>query len=275
MGIEEVDRAAAAGAEGAAETTGCGGKAVIQSKYTEGTASCPSCGASFDVVMWDRLEAVCNPERTAQLATGALLVAKCPTCGAVVPLDYPLFYIDREHKAAAYYPAGRGELDAIRSAFVAASIRFADVDLGSLRRQEIEMRVTPHRHQLVEKVTAWRAGLDDRSLEVLKAQLLDELRGRYPERAFADIQFTGMDAAGEKLVFDLFAQADGAADGSIEDGPSEVVPAGQGISIPLSFYRAVASSADLHVEMDRDSHEPVIDSAWARRVLDAVAAAGR
>ena len=262
----------AAGA-GAAGTGAAGmGKTALQSKYTEGTATCPSCGATFDVVMWDRLEAACNPERAAQLATGSLLVARCPSCGAFVPLDYPLFYVDRERKVAAYYPAGRGGLDAVRSAFVAANIRFADVDLGSLRRQEFEMRVAPHRHQLVEKVAAWRAGLDDRSLEVLKAQLLAELKGRYPERSLADIQFTGMDAAGEKLVFDLFARADGSVG---EDEAGEVVPAGSGISIPRGFYRAVAASADLHVEMDRNSHEPVIDAAWARKVLDAVAAAGR
>ena len=212
MGIEEADRTTAgegvsaagvgttdAGAAGmgtagtgAAGTGAAGtGKTVLQSKYTEGTATCPSCGATFDVVMWDRLEAACNPERAAQLATGSLLVARCPSCGAFVPLDYPLFYVDRERKVAAYYPAGRGGLDAVRSAFVAANIRFADVDLGSLRR--------PRRHGGPEHQRprrGARSGLDESpSREACSVRLhngprfsscanvCDDARRRHPRRA--------------------------------------------------------------------------------------------
>ncbi len=243
---------------------------VIQSHIDEGDVRCPSCGHVDQVTMWEVLEATCNPERAAQLASGQLLVHACPQCGALVPLDYPLFYLDRDRKQAAYYPAGQGDLAAIATAFTQAVSRFHGIELSQLRKREFAMRVVPERHQLAEKVTAWRAGLDDELLEVFKASLLRELQGRNPDLNLCDLQLTGVSGgtgnAGDpdaKLDFVLFSQAEDA------DGKPEAVPANAGISLPVEAYRRLGRSLDVRQQIDLH-RSPVVDAAWAQRVLAAV-----
>ena len=260
---------------------------VVQSRVTEGAIACPSCGKPSQVSMWDVLEADCNPERAGQLASGRLLVHTCPHCGELVPLDYPLFYIDRARKVAAFYPAGQGDLDAIRTVFVQAVGRFHGIELSQLRKQEFAMRVVPERHQLPEKVLAWRAGLDDRLLEVLKASLLAELQARNPELGLCDAQLTeasadpeagrpegeagARDRAGAQgtLGFTLFARAKN------PDGTAQTVPANAGITLPIEAYRRLERSLDVRQQADLH-RSPVVDAAWARKVIAAVeGAAGR
>ena len=244
---------------------------VVQSRVTEGDVACPSYGKPSQVCMWDVLEADLNPERADQLASGRLLVHTCPHCGALVPLDYPLFYIDRTRKVAAFYPAGQGDLDAIATAFVQAVGRFRGIELSQLRKQEFAMRVVPERHQLREKVLAWRAGLDDRLLEVLKTSLLGELQSRNPELGLCDAQLTETsgDLADESdaqatLGFTLFARA---AD---PDGKPQTVPANAGITLPVAAYRRLEHSLDVRQQIDLH-HSPVVDATWARAVLGAIA----
>ncbi len=243
---------------------------VVQSRIEEGDVRCPSCGHVAQVTMWKVLEATCNPERAAQLASGRLLVHTCPQCGTLVPLDYPLFYIDRDRKVAAFYPAGQGDLAAVATAFTQAVSRFHGIELSQLRKREFAMRVVPERHQLAEKATAWQAGLDDELLEVLKASLLSELQGRNPDLNLCDLQLTGvsgtkggLDDPDAKLDFALFSQAVG------NDGSSEAVPAGAGISLPAEAYRRLGRSIDVRQQIDLQ-HNPIVDDAWARRVLAAV-----
>jgi|GEM_PF-3577143 len=238
---------------------------TIQSKITEGAVKCPSCGAVSQATMWDVLEAKCNPERAAQLASGELLVHRCPECGVLVPLDYPLFYVDRDRKVAAFYPAGQGELEAICTLFVQANQRFAGIDLVSLRKNEFEMRVTPTRYELAEKVTAWQAGLNDKVLEVFKAVLLRELKGRNPEAGFCEIQLVGAQGEGadQKLEFTLFVQKEGA------DGKPEVVPAGAGVTMPRAAYAQLGANVDVRCEIDR-LYTPVVNAAWAQETLAAI-----
>ena len=261
---------------------------VVQSRVTEGAIACPSCGKSSQVSMWDVLEADCNPERAGQLASGRLLVHTCPHCGALVPLDYPLFYIDRARKVAAFYPAGQGDLDAIETVFVQAVGRFHGIELSQLRKQEFAMRVVPERHQLPEKVLAWRADLDDRLLEVLKASLLAELQARNPELGLCDAQLTEVAADPEgagrpesrsdahdkasspsTLGFTLFARVEN------PDGTAQTVPANAGITLPIEAYRRLERSLDVRQQADLH-RSPVVDAAWARKVIAAVeGAAGR
>ena len=235
---------------------------TIQSKAVEADTTCPACGAAVPVVMWELLEADCNPERAAQLAIGALLVQPCPRCGAPVPLDYPLFYEDRTRKVAAFYPAGQGSLDAISRAFTQAVTRFRGVDLSSLRRREFAMRVVSRRHELPERVCVWNADLDDELFEVFKATLLRELKARNPQRRLCDLQFTGTSEDGERLEFVLFCDQEG------PDGSSEVVPAGAGVGVPRATYRQLGQSVEVRSAIDLH-RSPVVDTAWAARVLEA------
>ena len=248
----------------------CSGEApaVIQSKITEGDVTCPSCKHVSQATMWDVLEAKCNPERAARLATGELLVHRCPECGVLVPLDYPLFYVDRDRKVAVYYPAGQGELEAISTLFVQANQRFRGIDLVGLRKQEFELRIALTRYELAEKVTAWRAGLNDKILEVFKQMLVRELNGRYPERGFCEAQLVEVQGEGadQQLTFALFAQQEG------EDGKAEVVPANSSVAMPRAAYARLGSDVDVRCEVDR-RYTPVVNAAWAREVVANIDAA--
>ena len=244
----------------AAETAG-----VIQSHAEEADVTCPVCGHTDQASMWAVLEAACNPERADQLATGALLVHTCSACGALLPLDYPLLYIDREHKAAVFYPAGEGDFDAIATAFAQAATRFRGVDLPALRRDGFALRVVAERHQLVEKVLAWRSDLNDELLEALKVQLLHELRAQNPDLPFQDVQLVGVagisgaSASGGKLEFALFEQGGAAA--SAQDAPASA-----SIAVPFEAYVRLADSAALRRQVEAHP-SAVVDATWAEGLL--------
>lgn len=249
---------------------------VIQSHAEEADVTCPVCGHTDQAAMWTVLEAACNPERADQLATGALLVHTCSACGALLPLDYPLLYVDREHKAAVFYPAGEGDFDAIAAAFAQAATRFRGVDLPALRRDGFALRVVAERHQLVEKVLAWRSGLSDELLEALKVQLLHELRAQNPGLPFQDVQLVGVvgipgaseagagtsgaGASGGKLEFALFEQGGAAATGAQD------APASASIAVPFEAYVRLAGSAALRQQVEAHP-SAVVDAAWAEGLL--------
>lgn len=180
----------------------CSEREVIQSKVVQDAVVCPSCGAADQVDVWERIEATCNPERAAQLASGQIFVHTCSKCGAIVPLDYPLFYIDRDRHVAAFYSAGEGEPEELKRAFTQLVIKFRGVELSTLGKGEFEVRIAPERYGLVEKAAVWGAGLNDKVVEVLKASLLEELSSRYPERGFVDAQFNALveREGGEKAI---------------------------------------------------------------------------
>lgn len=121
----------------------CSEREVIQSKVVQDAVVCPSCGAADQVDVWERIEATCNPERAAQLASGQIFVHTCSKCGTIVPLDYPLFYIDRDRHVAAFYPAGEGEPEELKRAFTQLVIKFRGVELSTLGKGEFEVRIAP------------------------------------------------------------------------------------------------------------------------------------
>lgn len=237
----------------------CGEREVIQSKTTPDVVACPSCGACDPVDVWDRIEATCNPERAAQLASGQIFIHTCLHCGALVPLDYPLFYIDRDRRVAAFYPAGEGDEASLKQAFTQLVIKFRGVELSSLGKAEFEVRLVPRRHELVEKAAVWNAGLNDKVVEVLKANLLEELGRRYPDRGFVDAQFGSLagDGAERSIEVLLFDE---------QDTP------GVGIRVPFAAYRTLANDIEVRTQFDKH-RTPVVDGAWGRTVLDAVRAA--
>ncbi len=238
----------------------CGEREVIQSKVVQDAVVCPSCGAADQVDVWERIEATCNPERAAQLASGQIFVHTCSKCGALVPMDYPLFYIDRDRRVAAYYPAGEGDIDALKQAFTQLVIKFRSIELSSLGKGEFEVRLAPQRYELVEKAAVWSAGLNDKVMEVLKASLLDELNERHPERGFVDAQFNALvePEGGEKAISILLFDKD--------ETP------GLGVKVPYAAYRTLANDVEVRTQLDRH-RTPIVDAAWGRTVLDAVKAA--
>ena len=238
----------------------CSEREVIQSKVVQDAVVCPSCGAADQVDVWERIEATCNPERAAQLASGQIFVHTCSKCGTIVPLDYPLFYIDRDRHVAAFYPAGEGEPEELKRAFTQLVIKFRGVELSTLGKGEFEVRIAPERYGLVEKAAVWGAGLNDKVIEVLKASLLEELNSRYPERGFVDAQFNALveREGGEKAIEVLLFDKDNTP--------------GTGIQVPYAAYRTLANDVEVRTQFDKH-RTPVVDAAWGREVLDAVKAA--
>ena len=215
------------------------GPRTVQSRYSEGSIVCPACGRPEGVIMWDLLEADCNPERAEQLAQGDLFVHRCSHCEALLPLDYPLMYVDRTRKVAAYYPAGQGSLDAVMALFVGANQRFRGVDLSELAGAGCTLRVTPTRYGLAEKVTVWQAGLDDRIYEVFKQMLLEELTERNAASGLSDLQLVGVADDGAALVFTLFAEQPG------EDGTVVNMPLGSDVTVPRAAYDRLVAAPEL------------------------------
>lgn len=142
------------------------------------------CGASFESEFPEELDAS-SPEILGDIIGGSFLTAVCETCGTLLRPDFPL-----RVTGLAGAPGGYGDIlllpELERDTFL----------LG--KRDCSADRVVIGRAELIEKVSAYRAGLDDRVLEVLKFLLLEKMSAR------EDVRIYYVDSEPGEIRFQIF-----------------------------------------------------------------------
>lgn len=148
------------------------------SKYEPAQLGCP-CGAELGVMAAESLHITNVPEVRAAILTGDFHVFRCPACGARVQLDKLLAYTDfGRWQWFTVFP--EDALDSWEDAVRFAEQRFTETleERSPPIVKDWAPRFRPHMRAvfglqaLREKLMIADAGLDDRTVEALKLQLL-------------------------------------------------------------------------------------------------------
>ncbi len=139
------------------------------SKNRTRTISCQRCGKSFDVLIWDSLNADTDPEQREEIKKGTFNRYKCPDCGFTMILQYSCLYTDMSHaKQVFVIPTDFDKR-------LEEANRYFDL----LEKKELQtvadiadncsFRAVHDFSELREKVNMWDNGFDDTAMELYKA----------------------------------------------------------------------------------------------------------
>lgn len=145
--------------------------------------TCPHCKQSTEVTFWSSVNVTLEPQLKEKLLAGELFAQKCPNCGEVARLDYPMLYHDMEKKLLIFYVRDdKGRADAIE---------VFNNDKNMLASpEEYEKRIVGSINQLREKILLADAGLDDRIMEFVKLVYIKSLQSQQPAIEAAQVLYT-------------------------------------------------------------------------------------
>ncbi len=192
---------------------------------------CPYCGHSFEVRLYDVIDADTEPDLSERCRSGDIFHVSCPHCRRSFMVQYPLLYLDRTRKF--------GLLVCERE-----SAPFVK-DMGKqLADQGYRLRRCTSLSEFTEKITIFEDGADDIMVELAKydtfIEYTDNRKGTPEDISSIEYQRT------ENDVMKINVRAD---DKSMS------------FLIPVSMMQEeMEQEADLYRVHDEDF--PVVDSAW-------------
>lgn len=107
-----------------------------------------------------------------QVLNHSLFQFKCRQCGYQALLDYSLQYQDNDKKILIYYVTNQEELDEVMDLLEDESV-ISDT-------KDYLCRVVCSQEDLIEKITCFDLGLDDRILEIIKVLFYKQIQNEYP-----------------------------------------------------------------------------------------------
>lgn len=95
---------------------------VDMSKPRKVNGTCGKCHASFDVTIWDSINTDLASDLPMRIISGEFFKHKCPRCGSVSYLEYPVLYHDLKNKAMIWVvlngEGDKSQIDEIRNTFI-------------------------------------------------------------------------------------------------------------------------------------------------------------
>ena len=123
----------------------------------EAKAACSRCGAVHEVSAVQSINAVTQPELKASALDGSLFTWKCPDCGTLNLVKYPLLYHDPSQNLILIYTDSESNLNA------------------SGLPEGYTGRIVSSVSELIEKIKIFDAGLDDIVMEMVKYVTCNEM----------------------------------------------------------------------------------------------------
>lgn len=158
--------------------------------------TCPACQKAGNFTVWDSVDIAENPEMKDSIASLEAFHYHCPHCGTTVNIDYGFLYHDADRRFMVFY--GPTENDEQR----------ADRDMTENHQVFVKMsanhyvfRLVRTKEDLLEKITIFEAGLDDRLMELTKAAALAQFKEQDKEFKITSCHFVSQDDGSLRLVF--------------------------------------------------------------------------
>ena len=205
--------------------------------------SCPSCGKEGEVILWEKVNVNMNPDLKEKLFDESINSFSCKACGYKGRVDIPLYYNDAKAKFFVYlvpdYPVGMKEEEELIANLNAQTLHILDSGYDQ------KIRVVFEYFSLLEKISIFDAGLDDRAVEGCKVLARTQLKLVEGRASFASLDK-------DSLVFNFFEKED--------------KKASQSFSIPRDMYDEVKSL--MEKKDQEDSHTfRIVDVKFAVRML--------
>ena len=133
-------------------------------KYT-----CPYCGREFDITVYESVNSEQDPDLRDSCLSGDLFRHSCPHCHTDFMVQYPLVYVDPQHKFVLWLSANTGEEAALNAA------------AGPLLKQGYKLRRCATIKEFTEKIQIFEDGVSDIAVELAKydsfIEFIDNRRG--------------------------------------------------------------------------------------------------
>ena len=144
------------------------------SKFSIQTGMCPRCENMIEINRWDSINVSLDPDMKNKVLDRSAFFVECPSCGLRFTINYGFLYHDMEKKYMLHYvQSEEEELDVIRI------YNSADEENAVMRESALMQgylfRIVRSYNELIEKISIFDAGLDDRVMEIYK--VLIELSG--------------------------------------------------------------------------------------------------
>ena len=168
--------------------------------------TCPACQTKGNFTVWDRLDIQDNPEMKDSIASLEVFQYHCPHCGATVNVDYGFLYHDKDrHFIGFFAPTAdfepRADLDMSEGQ---EAFRAMQQNEGYI------FRLVRTKEDLLEKITVFEAGLDDRLAELTKTAALAQFKAQNQSFDVTSCHFVVQDDGSLRLVFFNNASGEGA-----------------------------------------------------------------
>lgn len=145
------------------------------------TFKCPNCGHEVVVNLNEFVDVSTDPEYKAQIMCGDFFLAKCPECGDETLAEYPVMYMDPDHKLTIYMAPGH-------DASLLEQLNSLDVPECDLDEEAV-FRVVSNSAELLEKILMADGHRDDRILELYKAVIVENIKEEWPQVVTQDLLY--------------------------------------------------------------------------------------
>ena len=132
------------------------------------TITCPNCGTTSDTVVWESLNSISDRDEIDRLLEGSFFMHECPGCHSNIELTYPCLYNDMLAGVMVQYIVDENKLDE-----AIGMIEDIKKDDASAEEAPQKTRIVTTHNALREKVLIFQDGLDDMTIEALKAVMMN------------------------------------------------------------------------------------------------------
>ena len=197
--------------------------------------------------MWRSLNTTLDPAGKSKVLSGELFQFKCPTCGSVSNVVYPMLYHQMEDQIMIHLVLSDEDVAEATESFdkIADGTMMPGADMES----DYTFRLVGNQNQLREKVYIFDQGLDDRVIEMIKLCLKSTMMVNQPDIKIAEMLLEIKDGAPENFAVRL------------EDGSWGTLPYHQEI------YEKIKQ--DMFDPADDGKRTYFVDQQWAIEHMDA------
>ncbi|MBO5221227.1 MAG: CpXC domain-containing protein [Clostridia bacterium] len=143
--------------------------------------TCRHCGKEFTARVILQVDYGRPEDREANLTDGSLFAYRCPHCGEEMHFNHYLLWVDEGHTVAVCNITCEEEKKAVDEA-LSALVAFG-------KDSRIRRRFVSSPARLCEKAQIFSQGLDDRTVEVIKLYMAEEVRRAHPQKTVTDALF--------------------------------------------------------------------------------------
>lgn len=144
---------------------------------------CPLCGEESDFTIWEAINTGEDPEMHAAVRDGSAFDFVCPFCDYKADVQYECMYNQAEDKILIQYAASDETAKAFFDSFTPSEKENRQISpvAATMLEEGYLVRLVRTKNQLREKLAIFDAGLDDRTVEVIKLLLFARLRTERPD----------------------------------------------------------------------------------------------
>ena len=158
--------------------------------------TCPKCGKAGIFTVWDSVNTKLNPDTAAAVKSQELFRYHCPHCGTAVTVNYGFLYHDMDRHFMIYYAPGDDDVANANKDMKDNEGKFQSM----IESAAYVYRLVRTKEDLLEKITIFEAGLDDRLMELTKAAALAQVGEKEKDFTVTESHFAAADDGSLRLV---------------------------------------------------------------------------